>query len=296
MRTKIESPATGSESRGLFTTPVSRGANATLKDTATAADILARFDSVRRTGPDSFTARCSAHDDRRPSLSIKLETDRVLLHCFAGCSPDAVAGAVGLRLADLFTEPRGRSERMPIQRRRQTRQARPTPKRRVVREFDRQSGGRWTYTDEAGRHVATKYRTDFSVEYDDGTIGKGKTFRVEPKGIDLPLYRLPEVVSAARQSWPLYLLEGEAKADRISDLLRHEWGIDAVATSYGGISTFGRRQLLRHAVDCAFVAVVPDRDDAGQRHAGSVISDLTARGATVRAVPIAHLFETEVQQ
>ena len=30
--------------------------------------------------------RCPAHDDRRPSLSVRLGRSRLLLHCFAGCS------------------------------------------------------------------------------------------------------------------------------------------------------------------------------------------------------------------
>jgi len=50
-----------------------------------------------------FIARCPAHDDRSPSLSIREGQDgRVLLKCFAGCEPDAIAGALGLTLRDLF--------------------------------------------------------------------------------------------------------------------------------------------------------------------------------------------------
>ncbi|MCY1206635.1 hypothetical protein D9M72_182090 [compost metagenome] len=50
-----------------------------------------------------FTARCPAHDDRNPSLSIKEGDDgRVLLHCFAGCTPQEVVADLGLTLADLF--------------------------------------------------------------------------------------------------------------------------------------------------------------------------------------------------
>lgn len=29
----------------------------------------------------------------------------ILLHCFAGCEPDAILGAIGLSFADLFPEP-----------------------------------------------------------------------------------------------------------------------------------------------------------------------------------------------
>lgn len=69
----------------------------------TAADtLLARLDKVRSTGPDAWIALCPAHEDKRPSLSVRQADDRVLIHCWAGCGAADVMGAVGLRLADLF--------------------------------------------------------------------------------------------------------------------------------------------------------------------------------------------------
>ena len=47
--------------------------------------VLCRLDGVRRCGR-GWVARCPAHEDREPSLSIAQGTRRrVLLHCFAGC-------------------------------------------------------------------------------------------------------------------------------------------------------------------------------------------------------------------
>jgi len=75
--------------------------------------LLSRLDKVRKSG-DGYTARCPAHEDRMASLSLKETNDRVLLHCFAGCSPADVLGAVGMGLGDLFKE---RLERQPISKR-----------------------------------------------------------------------------------------------------------------------------------------------------------------------------------
>jgi hypothetical protein len=48
--------------------------------------VLARLADVRRSG-QQWTARCPAHDDREPSLSIASSTTgRVLLYCHAGCA------------------------------------------------------------------------------------------------------------------------------------------------------------------------------------------------------------------
>ena len=48
-------------------------------------------------------ARCPAHTDGTPSLSVRqLNDDRILLHCFGGCGALDVLDAVGLEWADLF--------------------------------------------------------------------------------------------------------------------------------------------------------------------------------------------------
>lgn len=65
--------------------------------------ILPRLESVRKTGPSSWTARCPAHQDKSPSLSIREAADgRVLIYCFGGCGATDVVLALGLDLADLF--------------------------------------------------------------------------------------------------------------------------------------------------------------------------------------------------
>lgn len=44
----------------------------------------------------SWIARCPAHQDRRPSLSIAQSSDgKLLMKCFAGCSYDAIRHALG---------------------------------------------------------------------------------------------------------------------------------------------------------------------------------------------------------
>lgn len=57
---------------------------------------LARLAKVRQTKPHEWTACCPAHDDKTPSLSIT-ETDggKLLWHCHAGCSQEAVQDALG---------------------------------------------------------------------------------------------------------------------------------------------------------------------------------------------------------
>lgn len=69
-----------------------------------AETLLSRLDKVRRTGPGRWVACCPAHEDRRASLAVRELDDRVLAHCFAGCTVHEVVSAVGLSLSDLFPE------------------------------------------------------------------------------------------------------------------------------------------------------------------------------------------------
>lgn len=69
-------------------------------------DILSHFKGVKSTGPNSWKALCPAHNDRKPSLSIKHEDGKWLIHCHTkGCSPQEIVKAAGLRMSDLFDSP-----------------------------------------------------------------------------------------------------------------------------------------------------------------------------------------------
>lgn len=71
-----------------------------------ASALLDRLDKVSQTGEGRWIARCPAHEDKSPSLSVReLDTGIILIKCFAGCGAADVMVAVGLTLADLFPEP-----------------------------------------------------------------------------------------------------------------------------------------------------------------------------------------------
>jgi hypothetical protein len=66
---------------------------------------LLKLEGVKRSTADAFIARCPAHNDKSPSLALReLPDGRILFHCFAGCSPEAVLSAVGLTFADVMPE------------------------------------------------------------------------------------------------------------------------------------------------------------------------------------------------
>jgi len=69
-------------------------------------DLLARLQGVHTRGPSRWVARCPAHKDRSPSLSIRAEADGlILLHDFGGCDVFQVLEALNISASELFTKP-----------------------------------------------------------------------------------------------------------------------------------------------------------------------------------------------
>ena len=70
--------------------------------------LLDRLSGVRQRGSGQWSARCPAHDDTSPSLSVReLPDGRILIYCFAGCDIHAITSALGIDLSDLYPKPLG---------------------------------------------------------------------------------------------------------------------------------------------------------------------------------------------
>ncbi|WP_027949849.1 hypothetical protein [Haliea salexigens] len=68
-----------------------------------AHDIVSRLDHCRQVSDGKWMARCPAHDDKGPSLSIRDVGDgRTLVNCFAGCGANDVLASIGFELSDLY--------------------------------------------------------------------------------------------------------------------------------------------------------------------------------------------------
>lgn len=70
-------------------------------------DALREHGSAVKDKGASALARCPAHDDHNPSLSITAIEKQALLHCHAGCETTDVLAALNLGVTALFDEPRG---------------------------------------------------------------------------------------------------------------------------------------------------------------------------------------------
>lgn len=140
-----------------------------------------------------YSACCPAHNDNNPSLSINEGNDgKILLHCHAGCTVEAICSALSIRISELFV-PDVKVER-----------------RETI----------YSYKDENGIEIYRKVRVE------PGKNGKSKDFRLERvdetgsivykiKGCRRVLYRLPELLQAISENKPVYLVEGEKDANKL---------------------------------------------------------------------------------
>lgn len=73
-------------------------------------EFISKLQKVRKTGPRNWIACCPAHDDKHPSMTVGVgDNGGILVYCFALCSIDEIARAVGLTVSDMMPErPEGR--------------------------------------------------------------------------------------------------------------------------------------------------------------------------------------------
>ena len=72
----------------------------------TSESLLSKLERVKRTGAGRWIASCPAHEDKRPSVTIReLDDGRILLHCWAGCGALDILQALGLDWQAIMPDP-----------------------------------------------------------------------------------------------------------------------------------------------------------------------------------------------
>jgi energy-coupling factor transporter ATP-binding protein EcfA2/uncharacterized protein (DUF983 family) len=190
---------------------------------------------------EQWRALCPAHDDQRPSLTFTERDGRILLHCFAGCSVDAICNALGISLKNLRTD--------------------QDLERRITFEV----------RDLNGALVALHER----IERDGKKIfvwkhPGGRKAQGDLKVADLPLYGVHRLQSADF----VVIVEGEKCAEALWSV-----GIPAVAT-YGATCDPADEPLRQVIERAPTVYLWSDNDDAGRKHMERLGKRLLALGAT----------------
>jgi hypothetical protein len=141
--------------------------------------VLERF-QARHVG-SGYMAKCPAHEDKNPSLSISEENGTILLKCHAGCVTKDVLGAMGMTFEDLHQGPT------------------------IIAAYE--------YTDESGKMLFQAVRFEpknFKQRHPDGSGG----WIWNLNGTRRVLYNLPEVVKATS----VLIVEGERDVETAKGL------------------------------------------------------------------------------
>lgn len=239
-------------------------------------DLLSRLEAVTPAGDGQWKARCPAHDDRNPSLSITAGDDgTALVRCWAGCETESICTAVGLSLADLFPDRPGATSSRPAPAKRERKaDATFSTCNEALRELDRREKrkGRqrvrlWTYHDAGGVPVGVVVR----YETPDGSkavipISRQPDGQWSIRAMPEPrlLYQLPTMAGAER----VYVTEGEKAADAIISLRL------VATTSPGGCKAASKADWSPLAGKQ--VIILPDADEPGERYAEEVIRLLSS--------------------
>lgn len=205
-------------------------------------DFLSRLEKVERSG-SGWVACCPAHGDSNPSLSVSEHDGKILVHCHAGCSAQAVVEAMGLKLRDLFTDDTGRESNPPQDQGRDDggeaeRAALGNgglsirPDDGSTAETKKKSGshGKWVcdydYTDESGtvlykasRYVTPDGEKTFKIKRPDPESKFGWSFGLKAAGIKRVPYRLKNVVTASAKHRQIIVVEGEKDVESVEKAL-----------------------------------------------------------------------------
>jgi putative DNA primase/helicase len=230
-----------------------------------AASDLAHRLNATRTGA-GWTARCPAHHDRTASLSIGEGQDgKLLVHCHAGCSFDAILKAAGVEPA----KPNGHDQK--------------AGKRRlgkIVANYD--------YHDATGTMVFQVVRSepkDFRQRRrprpddppDKIKSGPDGQWVWSVKDAEKVPYRLSGLLNAAE----VYICEGEKDCKLGLTATTNPGGADKDGEAgKKWPESFGQWFHGRRAI------LIPDNDESGHRHVQAVARKLSGRAASIRILEL----------
>lgn len=217
---------------------------------------------VKKRGTNSVQAICPAHDDHQASLTITRGTDRILMHCHAGCNNEDILDKVGLKPSDMFYDNRKSSGKSFCS------TARDSWQRYVEnREKKRVTAAYHYYDIISGNYNFTRLRMeDKSFVY-----GRFINNRFN-YGLEMPLKVLMAVYGDLEnfkkyivENKPVFYAEGEKDVDTLQ-----KKGYAAVTCGGAGDWHNNISRLFSNAN----LVILADNDDPGKKLAKEVYSDL----------------------
>ena len=198
-----------------------------------------------------WLAHCPGHEDNRASLSISTGDDgRTLLKCHAGCSPDAICEAIGIKISDLYV--------------RTVKQ-----KAKIAATYNYVKQGVLQF------QSVRMQAKDFRLRRPDG----GGDWIWNMKGVDSFLYNYDRIRDHPDRA--VFVPEGEKDADNLTAL-------DFVATT-NPMGAGKWRKKYNDILSDRRIVILPDNDSAGRDHAHEVAASLWGKATEIRIVELPNL-------
>lgn len=234
-------------------------------------EFIARFENPRKT-TRGFVAKCPSHEDKQASLSMTEGSDgQILVKCFAGCTFDNIASALGLTAKDFFPEKNGASQtyrQQPAPRKlaspKPEAQGEPKTEYRIEREY--------SYCDMFGNEVYQALRLVPKSFRQRHRVNGKWVWTMD--NVERVLYKLPEVIGANS----VWILEGEKDVENMMAL-------GYVATcNVGGAGKWldGYTEMLEGKE----VVLCGDNDKPGQEHIQKVFESIAGKVKSVKIIKV----------
>lgn len=208
-------------------------------------ELIGRFNGKRCGAYAMF--KCPAHDDKQASLSVAQGPERILMKCHAGCETKAIIGAWGLAWNDVLPPREGDA---------------PGQERRTVYRLTMPDGT-------PVEHIRIEH-PDGSKRYTWTANGKAGLGGIKVESV--PLW-----IPAENGSGPLVICEGEKAADAAA-----KCGLRAAGTVTGASSGPSVEVLAQFKGQD--VAIWPDHDSPGRKHAALIAERLRGIASGVRMI------------
>lgn len=224
-------------------------------------EFLSKLQGVVETGANKWSACCPAHEDSNPSMSVTIGNNGgILVHCHAGCSPEAIVGAMGLKMSDLMKDAPGKtSGRKKAAKSVEVLPSFKAPKKKrpskhvcyynyqdaagkVIFRIDRR-----VFTDEKGGKT-------FKQQHPDPESIYGWSFGVKSSGVEYVPFRLPKILAAGKSGKNVVICEGE------KDVLNIEKLIGCCATCNPGGAGKWREGWGKYFEGVPKILIVADKD------------------------------------
>jgi len=219
-------------------------------------DILDLLEKVKPLSNGEFEALCPAHPDKIPSLHIKQNNNKILLHCKAGCANEGIVEKIGKTMADLHIDDSPFSNEEPH----------PTGEPIATYPYHNPDGS-IRYTIKRFKNLPNGKKV-FEAWLPNATEpGIGDTPRI--------LYRAPEVIKAIEEGKTIYVVEGEKDADTL-----RSYGLVATTAPFGA----GSKWLPQYTemLKGANVVIIPDTDPPGLQKGTEIANALQGQVASLK--------------